>query len=424
MIGKRLGNLRIIAEIGEGGMGLVYLAEHVGLLGKRFAVKSLSKALQSDPSFRRRFSEEAQRQALLDHPNIVQVTDFFEEDGQFFLVMEYVDGEDLSQRIKSKGKLPEPEAVAIFRDILQGLQFAHAKGLVHRDMKPSNVRIDKSGRVRIMDFGIAILAGADGKRLTATGAPIGSPWYMSPEQIERPQEVDRRSDIYALGVLLYEMLTGEVPFDAESDFNVRSKQINAPIPDPREKNPAISKDMAQIIMKAMAKNPGKRFQDCIELLHAIDARQSPDRRFKWTTVNGVLVAVMVASAGVIVYLFSPLPGGAPPSRPPLLSPPIPPPEEARPPLPGGAPPSRPPLPSPPVRQPDEPRPPLTPAQKKDELLSQLRKEGFDRVNVESIENGVVILTGSVDTNEQRDRVLRLAREVTGANTVEFSAWGK
>jgi serine/threonine protein kinase len=422
MIGKRLGNLRLIAEIGEGGMGVVYLAEHVEL-GKRFAVKSLSKALQSDPSFRKRFKEEGQRQALLEHPNIVQVTDFIEEDDQFFLVMEYVDGEDLSQKIKSKGKLPEPEAVAIFRDILLGLQSAHAKGLVHRDMKPSNVRIDKSGRVRIMDFGIAILAGADGKRLTATGAPIGSPWYMSPEQIERPQEVDRRSDIYALGVLLYEMLTGEVPFDAESDFNVRSKQINAPIPDPREKNPAISKDMAQIIMKAMAKNPGKRFQDCIELLHAIDTPPPPVPPFKWTRVTGVLVATMVLSVGGIVYLYGPLPHGPLPSGPSLPPPPVPPPERTSPPLPS-APPSTPPVQSSPPRPPDEPRPSLTPAQKKDELLSQLRKEGFDRVNVESVENGVVKLTGSVDTNEQRDRVLRLAREVTGASTVEFSAWGK
>ena len=397
MIGKTLGNLRIIAKIGEGGMAAVYLAEHVGI-PRRFAVKSLPPALQRDPTFRKRFYEEAQRQALLDHPNIVQVTDFFEDAGQFFLVMEYVDGQDLSKKITSKGKLPESEAVAIVRDILQGLRFAHDKGLAHRDVKPSNVLIDESGRARISDFGIAVLIGARETRLTATGAVVGSPWYMSPEQIERPQDVDGRSDIYALGILLYEMLTGEVPFDGASDFNIHYQQIKASVPDPREKNPAISKDMAHIIMKAMAKDPAERFQDCGEVLHAIDARETPSPRFKRTAINRVLLAVTVASAGVIVYLYTALPGVAPPSGPPV--------------------------PSSPVRRPDEARPPLTPAQQKDELLSQLRKEGFLRVNVERIGNGVVILTGSVDTSAQRDRVLRLAREVTGASTVEFDSWSK
>ncbi len=162
MIGRILRNFRIVSEIGEGGMGVVYLAEHLGL-PKRFAIKSLHKALSGDPSFRKRFYEEAQKQALLDDPNIVQVTDFFEEEGQFFLVMEYVDGQDLSRVIKSRGRLPESEVVAIFRDVLKGLGFAHAKGVVHRDMKPSNVLIDKGDRARIMDFGIAIMAGGGGR---------------------------------------------------------------------------------------------------------------------------------------------------------------------------------------------------------------------------------------------------------------------
>ncbi len=391
MIGTILGNFRIVSEIGKGGMGVVYLAEHLEL-PKRCAVKSLSRELSGDPSFRKRFYDEAQKQALLDHPNIVQITDFFEKEGQFFLVMEYVDGEDLSHKIKSRGRLPESEALAIFRDILKGLRFAHAKGLVHRDMKPSNVRIDASGRARIMDFGIAILAGPAEKRLTTAGAAIGSPWYMSPEQIERPREVDQRTDIYALGIVLYEMLTGDVPFDGETDFSVQQQQIKTPPPDPREKNPQVSEAVAHIVLKAMAKDPATRFQDCSELLQAIDAVEKGPTGRTSKTVNMALAAMLVASAVAIVYLYT---------RPPEIT---------KDPGPKG-------VDAVPSTQ-------VPAAQLKSKLQTRLREEGLDRVNVESVANGVVTLTGTVDTSAQRDQVLRLAREVTGAATVEFSQWGK
>jgi serine/threonine protein kinase len=301
MIGKTLRNFRIESQIGEGGMGVVYLAEHVEL-PKRFAIKSLSPALSRDPNFRKRFYEEAQKQALLNDPNIVQVTDFFEEEGQFFLVMEYVDGQDLSHVIKSRGKIPQSETVSIFRDILQGLGFAHDQGIVHRDMKPSNVLVDKSGRARIMDFGIAILKGATEKRLTAAGATIGSPWYMSPEQIERPQKIDQRTDIYALGIVLYEMLTGDVPFHGETDFSVQYQQLKTPAPDPRQKNSAISEEMAQIVLKAMAKDPAERFQNCREFLQAIDGVEKGKIGPKSKALIAALLALFVASAGIITYL--------------------------------------------------------------------------------------------------------------------------
>ena len=322
MAGKILRNFRIVSEIGEGGMGVVYLAEHVDL-HKRFAIKSLSRALSGEPDFRRRFFDEAQKQALLDDPNIVQVTDFFEESGEFFLVMEYVDGQDLSRLIKSKGKLAESEALPIVRDILKGLRFAHAKGLVHRDIKPSNVLVDKSGRARIMDFGIAIMAGGAEKSLTAAGAAIGSPWYMSPEHILRPREVDRRTDIYALGIVLYEMLTGGVPFDAETDFGVKEQQVRAPAPDPREKNSEISEGVAETVLKAMAKDPVERFQDCGEFLKAVDdADRKPGVRRPPTLVIAALVATLVASAGISVYLYtrSPVPTQPAPATVPLVPP--------------------------------------------------------------------------------------------------------
>ena len=263
---------RIVSKVGEGGMGVVYLAESVTNV-QRVAIKSFPLALRGVPDFRRRFFEEAKKQAVLYHPNIVQVLDFFEESGEFFLVMEYVDGQDLSRLIKSKGKLAESEALTIVRDILRGLEFAHAKGLVHRDIKPSNVLVDESGRARI-NFGIAIMAGGSEKSLTAMGA-IGSPWYMSPEQILRPRDVDQRTDIYALGIVLYEMLTGSVPFDGETDFGVKELQVGAPAPDPREKNSEISQGVAQIVFKAIAKDPGHRFQNCHDFIEALDAIKKP-----------------------------------------------------------------------------------------------------------------------------------------------------
>jgi len=269
MIGKTIGNLKIVSELGEGGMGIVYLAEHVHL-GKRFAVKSLSHELTRVPQFKDRFYREAKNQSLLSHPNIVQVTDFFDEHGQFFLVMEFVDGPSLGklieERNQSKGKLSKAETFAILKDVLAGLGFAHRKGVIHRDIKPANIMIDPDGRAKIVDFGISVLAGD--KRRTTTGA-IGSPWYMSPEQITRPKEIDHRSDIYSLGITLFEMLTGTVPFDGETEFVIQNQHINSPPPDPSELNPEISAACRRIILRALEKKPEDRFQSCEEFLAAI-----------------------------------------------------------------------------------------------------------------------------------------------------------
>ena len=311
MIGKTLGNLRIISELGTGGMGVVYLAEHIKL-GKKFAIKSLSPSLSHDSQFRERFYREATNQALLDHPNIVQATDFFEEDGQFFLVMEYVDGQDLSKLIKARGKLQEKDALSILKDVLRGLEFAHSlpvdargsrKSMIHRDIKPSNILIDRSGIARIMDFGIAILLGEG--RLTSTGAAVGSPWYMSPEQIQRPGELDPRTDIYSLGIVLYEMLAGDVPFNGETDFSVQEQQIHSPPPNLHQKNPEISEEVAEIVLKAMAKNPADRFQDCTEFLHSIEEHEIKRRaipasagKLQKTLLWGG-AAIIILSAGIM-----------------------------------------------------------------------------------------------------------------------------
>jgi serine/threonine protein kinase len=267
MLGRKIGrNLRIKALIGEGGMGAVYLAENETLPDKRCAVKVLSKSLTDDPIFRERFFDEAKRHARLEHANIVRVYDFFEEGGEYFLVMAYVDGQSLSKIIEEKGKLSEEEAVPIFQALLRALDYVHRQGIVHRDVKTSNVLVDHTGQVLLTDFGISIRAGDP--RLTGTQVAIGTTFYMSPEQIIRPSEIDHRSDVYSAGVVLFEMLTGHVPFEGETDFVIKEKHLKAPPPDPCRLNRAVSRPMARIILKALEKNPDKRFQGCADFLSA------------------------------------------------------------------------------------------------------------------------------------------------------------
>ncbi len=280
MISKTIGNLKIISEIGKGGMGIVYLAEHIHLK-TQFAAKCLAPELTRNPQFHERFFQEARSQAMLEHPNIVQVRDFFEQDGQFFLIMEYIDGQVLDEIIESKGKLPEKEALAIFKESLDALNFAHSKGVIHRDIKPSNILVSKNNRAYIMDFGIAILAG--GKRLTATGMNVGTAWYMSPEHIRRPKTIDHRSDVYSMGIVLYEMLTGKPPFDGETDYEIKEKHCRFPPPPPIQKNSRISKIMNGIILKALKKNPDDRFDGCGEFLRYIKAYEAGGIKRKTVT---------------------------------------------------------------------------------------------------------------------------------------------
>lgn len=267
MIGKIIRDLKILSQIGEGGMGIVYLGEHVRLK-KRYAVKCLASHLSADKQFLERFEKEAIAQAHLEHPNIVQVTDFFEEGDQYFLVMAYVDGHSLEQIIVQKRRLSEPETLRIFKDILNGLNFAHSKGVVHRDMKPSNILVDNKGSAKIMDFGIAMVAGVE--RKTKTGITMGTAHYMSPEQIMTPKELDHRSDVYSAGVILYEMLTGKVPFDGDTDFMIYQQHVQGKLPDLREML-AVSDTLCAIVEKALEKNRDDRFSGCGEMLEYIEA---------------------------------------------------------------------------------------------------------------------------------------------------------
>ena len=261
---KQLGKYLIEAELGRGGMGVVYRA-HQPSLERTVAIKLLSSDLIGDPDGVRRFRLEAKSVAKLNHPNIVQVYDIEEEENLIYLVMEFVDGESLDGLI-TKSVLTESRCLKIVADIADALHYAHEKGIVHRDVKPANVLMTSEGRVKVADFGLAYLIDREGGT-TRTGFLVGSPNYMSPEQA-MGQKIDRRSDVYALGVVLFRMLTGRVPFVAESSHAVLFMQVQQEPPDPREMNKSISLVTRGLVLKALNKKPEARFQTMAELRDA------------------------------------------------------------------------------------------------------------------------------------------------------------
>jgi len=221
-------NYKIKKTLGEGGMGTVYLAEHE-LIGRKVAIKSLHPNLTSNKQFILRFRREAKLLASLDHPNIVRLNEYIEHEGRFFLIMEYVDGLELNTYInKLKGAVPENKLIILFSKILDAIAYAHRKGMVHRDLKPSNIIITKDENIKILDFGIAKLV-KDNKELTKSGVQVGTVRYMSPEQV-RAKSVDKLTDIYSLGVILYQMAVGKAPYNNVSAFDTQLKIINDPLP--------------------------------------------------------------------------------------------------------------------------------------------------------------------------------------------------
>jgi serine/threonine protein kinase len=297
LIGQTIhGNLRIRSLIGEGAMGAVFLAENLELPDRKYAVKVLLNPITSAAMFQERFNEEARNQAGLDHPNIVRVYDYFTENGRYYLVMDYVDGESLQAIIDESGKLEEKRALAIMDDVLRGLDCAHQHGIVHRDVKPSNILVDRSGRARLTDFGIAIRAGE--MRLTATGvAAVGTAAYMSPEQIRTPAEIDHRADVYSSGIVLFEMLCGDVPFHGETDFAVQQQQVKARPPSVRSLNSAVSARVARIIQLALAKEPRNRIQGCERFRGMLAGEIEPP--FPWKRVLQGVAAVLLC-AGIVL----------------------------------------------------------------------------------------------------------------------------
>jgi eukaryotic-like serine/threonine-protein kinase len=254
------GRYRVIRRLGSGGMANVYLAEDEEL-GRRVAIKVLDEKHANDEQFVERFRREAKNAASLSHPNIVSIYDRGEAEGTYYIAMEYIEGRTLKDLIVARGPLPVERVVSYARQILGAVRFAHRKGIVHRDIKPHNVLVDTDGRLKVTDFGIA-RAGAS--QMTEAGSIIGTAQYLSPEQA-RGASVDQRSDLYSVGVVLNEMLTGSVPFTGDTPVEIAMKHISAVPQPPSATRPDVPEDLDLVVLRALAKDPRERFQTAEEM---------------------------------------------------------------------------------------------------------------------------------------------------------------
>jgi serine/threonine protein kinase len=259
---------RIERLIGKGGMGEVYLAEET-TLGRKVAIKMLKQEATTDPKFVERFRNEARMLGQLNHPNIVALHTFIEDGGTYYLVMQYAPGITLAELIRRTGPIPEQRAMRIFTQLAEALTFAHSEGIVHRDIKPSNIMIDpdKNDRVLVMDFGIARMM--DTQHITGTGTQLGTPCYMSPEQVLGKKDIGPPSDVYSSGVVLYEMLSGSLPYDLESEslYTVQGRIVNEPLPDPRLRYEYISERGVALLKDLTQKEPEKRPKSIADAKH-------------------------------------------------------------------------------------------------------------------------------------------------------------
>lgn len=275
MIGNLVGNYKITDKIGEGGMGAVFRGIDI-MLEREVAIKMLRPELSSQPNIVERFRSEAITLAKLNHPNIATLYSFVRQGDDFFMVMEFVRGDTLDVVIRRYGAMSCDRAIRLLCQALEGIDHAHRMGIVHRDIKPANMMFTENGTLKVMDFGIARVLGT--ARMTKQGNIVGTIEYMSPEQV-RGQETDARSDIYSLGILLYEMLTGRVPFSSDSEYDLMKMQIEDAPPPPRVFAQGIPPAVEQAIMRSLAKRPEARFATAGEfrdvLLNSIGASASP-----------------------------------------------------------------------------------------------------------------------------------------------------
>ena len=270
--GHQVGQYVLEEKLGEGGMAEVWRARNI-VLGNSVAIKFLAQGFAGRPDVEQRFLGEGKRQANLQHSNIVSAFDFLYVDGRSFLVMKYIKGESLDHRLfKLQSSMPLPAVISISKDVLSALDYAHSEGVVHRDIKPSNVLLESSGRAYVMDFGIALFMRE--QRVTRAGTAIGTPHYMSPEQIIGSKDLDHRSDIYSYGCVLYQMLTEFPPFDfkegeGDTEYFVKDQHLRQQARPLRELNPNVPEYVEQIVMRCLEKKPADRFQTCHEVMEAL-----------------------------------------------------------------------------------------------------------------------------------------------------------
>ena len=306
MTKRQLGKYDLIGRIGRGGMAEVFKANQASL--DRFvAIKLLHPFLADDPEFKDRFEREARNVARLKHPNIVQVYDFEYdvETESYYMVMELIEGHTLKEQLEKQGdqRMPMPEILRIMRYALEALAYAHGRGMIHRDLKPANLMLENDGRVVLTDFGIAKIV--TGNQFTASGGMVGTPAYMSPEQ-GLGEIADERCDVYSMGVILFQMTTGKLPYDGETPLATVLKHMNDPIPSPQVINPTIPDTIDKIIRKAMAKTPEERYQTADEMLQDINAVANGDKPVnldsigkKRTTTSTAAIETPILTSGAL-----------------------------------------------------------------------------------------------------------------------------
>jgi len=272
----------IVKNIGEGGMANVYLANDT-ILDRKVAIKVLRGDLSSDEKFIRRFQREALSVSNLSHPNIVEVYDVGEEDGSHYIVMEYIDGKTLKQLLKKRDTLTLSEVIDIMTQLSDGISHAHESYIIHRDIKPQNIMIEDDGRIKITDFGIAMALNAT--QLTQTNSVMGSVHYLAPEQASG-KSATIKSDIYSMGILMYELITGTVPFRGDNAVEIALKHMKDKIPSIRKQDPSIPQSVENILLKATAKNPRNRYESAKDmhedLIHCMDPEHSNDKKITFT----------------------------------------------------------------------------------------------------------------------------------------------
>lgn len=319
----------IIRSLGEGGMGIVYLALQ-RRIDRKVAIKSIAPYLARDPAVRERFATEAAVLARLNHPNIVTLYDYIEEENALYLIMEYVEGQPLSELLTA-GPLPPDLIERYFAQILQAFAYAHEQGIIHRDIKPANIMITPGGRVKILDFGVARLLQTD-HTLTRTGMRLGTLLYMSPEQVKGEKDITFRSDIYSLGVVLYEMLTGKPPYSTDlSEFDLSLKIVKEPLFDLSRPPAEIPARLVEVILKATEKDPAYRYPSCEVFLTEFEAAfhgQAPSApptqvispsskaaRRRWPLWAGLITLLLMGAGGFLWWYLQGLPPSTAPTSP-------------------------------------------------------------------------------------------------------------